>query len=140
MTTQAADVAALRARVAWALELVADPAAAPLRGAALLDRELYRDAIRHVWAILQEAYGVQLGADFFSVHREGDPRNCLLLTPSAAEAEAVARWWAGPPARVAAVTGVERCPERWVAMGVALHWRRPAWLPLRAPQKNGAPE
>lgn len=142
MATQgAADVAALRARVAWALELVADPAAEALkRGRAPLDREVYRDAIRHVWALLKEAYGIELGADFFSVHRENDPLNCLALTPSAAEAADVARWWAGPPVSVTPVCAVERAPERWVAMGVALHWRRPAWLPLPPPQKNTVPE
>lgn len=140
MAAEPADTAALRARVGWALELVADPAARALVApAAPLDRGVYRDAIHHVWALLKEAYGVELGADFFSVHRRDDPRNCLALTRSAAEAARVARWWPGPPVCVTPVCGVDRQPERWVAMGVALHWRRPAWLPL-ACQKNSAPE
>jgi hypothetical protein len=132
------DVALLQARVRAALELVHDPRVAIFKG--LVPEALARPAsvdvfrqrchamIRHVWALVDAPYGVRLGRDFYAVHRAGDPLNCLALTEDPAQAEGVARCWPGPPVEVSVVSSVDRVPERWIAMGVALHWSAPDWL------------
>lgn len=131
------DLAALRQRVRSALELVADPAVELYKharpeamGAAAASelRRRYLALLRHCWDLLRRAYGVRRGG-FYAVHHVGDPLNCLVLTPRGDQAELVARWWAGSrPVTVTAVSSAAPCPEAWVAMGVALHWERPAWL------------
>lgn len=124
------DVVALHARVLAALELVHDPGVASLKRVPTVRTEAFRRqcllAIRHVWGLLQHAYGVRLGRDFYAVHRPGDRLNCLLLTSRLEDAERVRALWPGPPMMVSAVTSMDPMPEAWVAMGVALHW-----VPLR---------
>lgn len=111
-------------RTRVALELVADPV---LR--AVVDDPLDSERLlHHAWGLVKSAYGVSLGRDFYSVHRVDDPRNCVWLTTKAEEADNIARWWPGYQVTVTPVTAVDRWPERWIAMGVALHWRRPEWL------------
>lgn len=111
----------LRRRVRSALELVHSPAAEACR----VDPTRCRGLLRHVWAILQEAYGIVQGRDFYAVHRTGDPRNCLLLTRDEVQATRVRDLWAGPPVEVSVITAVDPLPERYVALGLALHWREP---------------
>ena len=137
----------VRARVLAALELVhdprvqhlkrADPAALSPAAAAELHRQ-HAAMLRHVWDSLGQAYGIALGKDFCSVHRPGDRLNCLMLTPDKAAALRVQRWWAGPPVAVSEVTAVDEVPEAWVAMGVALHWSPPAWLPAAPPDEKNS--
>lgn len=115
----------LRQRVRSALELVHDPKAATLFEGDKDERRRLHAVLRHVWAILKETYGIVLGRDFYAVHRVGDPLNCLLLTRDEGQAARVKDLWAGPPVEVSAVTGVDPVPERFVAMGLALHWRAP---------------
>ena len=134
----AGDLDLLRVRVRAALELVHDPAAQAYKTAPAADvpplgpedlKRRYIGIINHVWALLKTAYGIRLGQDFYAVHLEGDRLNCVALTPDADAAESIRRWWPGTaPLAVSAVTAVERVPEAWVAMGVALHWKAPAWM------------
>lgn len=131
MPTQAADA---QARARAALELVADPAvlvhkdARPeCQGDAALRQQCHA-LVAWCWALVEAAYGVRPGAEFWSVHRPGDPRNCLTLAASQAEAEGVLAWWAGPAMQVTWVSSADPLPERYVALAVALHWRRPPWL------------
>lgn len=131
------DVEVLLHRLRLALELVHDPRVAmfkhsrstALAGSREAVRAMCLSMIRHVWSLVQPAYGVRLGKDFYSVHRPGDPRNCLALTGSLDQAERMVTWWAGPPMVISTVTSMETLPERWIAMAVALHWSPPAWLP-----------
>lgn len=120
-----------------ALELVADPAVAPylharptaLGPAAAAQLERGRDRLlRWAWALLGSGYGVRRGEAFWAVHRPGDPRNCLVLCADEAAARDAARWWVGPPVVVTRVPPDHPLPETYVALGVALQWRRPAWL------------
>lgn len=137
----AGDLDLLRARVRAALELVHDPAAQPYKAeyeepgalaAALGPEELQRRyvaIIGHVWALLRVAYGIKQGQDFHAVHLEGDRLNCVALTRDVAAAESIRTWWPGTsPLAVSTVTAVERVPEAWIAMGVALHWTAPDWM------------
>ena len=134
----AGDLDLLRARVRAALELVHDPAARPYRDEpAALEVRLGPEEVRrrlvaligHVWALVRAAYGITLGHDFYAVHLEGDRLNCVALTPDAAAAESIRTWWPGTsPLAVSPVTAVERVPEAWIGMGVALHWRAPDWM------------
>lgn len=107
----------LQARARAALELV--PGEAPD------DEAGCRSVLAHAWHLLHAAYGISLEKDFYSVHKAGDVLNCLLLTTSEADARAVAGWWTGYPVTVSTVSAAEAVPERWVAMGVALHWVPP---------------
>lgn len=107
----------MQARVRAALELVPEQAPG--------DEEGCRSLLAHVWHLLHAAYGISLERDFYSVHKADDLLNCLLLTPSEADARAVARWWTGYPVTVSTVSAADTVPERWVAMGVALHWVPP---------------
>lgn len=84
--------------------------------------------LRHAWLILERVYGVRHGQAFFSVHRAGDPRNCLLLTADADHAARVASLWAGSPAEVAEVQAGDEVQERYVSLALALHWHSPTWL------------
>lgn len=122
------------ARVRAILELVHDPAVEVYKRAIPgclspracdVLRSRCRALLRHCWGLLEAAYGVSSTQVFYSVHRVGDPLNCLTLTPDAHTASCIARWWAGPAVEVSAVL---QDPERYVGMGVALHWTRPAWL------------
>lgn len=138
MYGQDVDLDCLVARTRAALELVHDPEVQLFKGVvpralgAAAQAELRRRCaalLKHCWGLLESAYGIRLGAEFFSVHRPGDPLNCLALAPEAGQAEQVAAWWAGPGVMVTRVSAADPAPEAWVAMGVALHWVRPAWLP-----------
>lgn len=116
----------LRQRVLHALELVHAPEAAAIKARGGPDeRRRSHELLRHAWAILQDAYGVVLGRDFYAVHRVGDPRNCLLLTREEEQAVRVRDLWAGPAVEVSTVTAVDPLPERYVGMALALHWRPP---------------
>lgn len=128
---------AARRRVQAALELVHAPETRLLREvsragltAAARDRlwRLDRALLRHAWALLRAAYRLAPGRAFFSVHRAGDPRNCLWLTPDQGHAAEVAGLWAGPPVEVTRVDAGDLLPERHVALALALHWRSPPWL------------
>lgn len=128
---------ALQARTRLALELVADPAVDLFKRACLdalgpqATSELRRRSLamlRHCWGLVQRAYGIRHGHEFYSVHRCGDRLNCLDLTCDEERARGVAQWWAGPPVDVTWVSGVDLFPESWISMGVALHWTRPDWL------------
>lgn len=130
------DLASLASRTRLALELVHDPAAelykntSPHRLGAPAQAELRRRCqalLQHCWALLERAYGIKFGYDFYSVHRHGDPLNCLALTTDVQEAAVLAEWWPGG-ATIAHVSGVDAQPEAWVALGLALHWCRPEWL------------
>ena len=126
------------ARARAALELVADAAVEPYKHAeeAALGADARRALragcaalLRHCWGLVRAAYGVCPRAGFHAVHLAGDPRNCVALTPDPERAAAVAAWWAGPAAvQVTAVPPGAAWAERHVALGVALHWARPAWL------------
>lgn len=107
-----------RERVRLALELVADPTVD-------MDTVDADDMLRHIWRIAHRVYGISLGNDFYSVHRVGDPRNCVWLTTRLDQAQDIARWWPGYSVTVTAVSAVDRYPERWLAMGLALHWEPP---------------
>jgi hypothetical protein len=130
------EVEVLRHRLRLALELVHDPCVAafksPTAMAAVESRDSARQLclamIRHVWALVEPAYGVRVGKDFYAIHRPGDPRNCLTLTTSLDQAERIVAWWAGPAMSISTVTSMETLPERWIAMAVAVHWAAPAWL------------
>ena len=123
----------LRARARAALELVSDPCVQHLKAAGTSSdlpdaslRAAYVACLRHCWALVHDAYGVAPGTQFFAVHRPADPRNCLALCATAADARGVAAWWPGAPVVVTAVSSVEQVPEAWISMGVALNWRAPA--------------
>lgn len=132
------DVALLQARLKAALELVHDPKVelfkrvvpSALSSAASVDvlRQRCVAMIRHVWSLIYQAYGIRLGKDFYALHRPGDVLNCLTLTPDLTAAERILHWWAGPPMVISTVSSVEQMPERWIAMGLALHWKSPSWL------------
>lgn len=142
----AAAVERVQARVRSALELVHDPAvdvyknarAAPL--GTIARHELHRRCtalLRHCWRLVGDAYGPFGGEDpcgegprdgFYSVHRPGDPRNCLALAAHEAQARQVVQWWPGPAMVVSHVPADAEAPEAWIAMAVAMLWRRPAWL------------
>lgn len=134
------DLERLAARAGAALELVHDPAVAlykNVRPAALTSpaaraelRRRLRALLKHCWELLGAGYGIAHGMEFFSVHRPGDPRNCLALTPDAEQARLLAQWWWSGPGgvEVSCVSAVDALPEAWVALPLALQWARPPWL------------
>lgn len=129
-----------------ALELVADPAVAPyLRARAPEGAQAAAQLARGrelllgwAWRLLGAGYGVARGREFWAVHLADDPRNCLTLCTDEAAARDAARWWAGQGRlHVTHVPADHPLPEAYVALGVALQWRRPSWL---GPQKNFSPD
>lgn len=132
----------MRRRVRAALELVHAPEVVPFKApwsdrlpAPVLARLRRADEalLRHIWSLLEDAYGVEADGHepglFYSVHRAGDPRNCLVLTPDAATADRIAELWAGMwDVEVSEVCPEHPTPEAYVALAVALHWTPPAWL------------
>ena len=128
MATPASD-AEVRRRVLAALELVHDPGAElvkvdPARLGPPARAELRRRqdaALRRAWAVVADAYGVDGRRPFYSVHRAGDPRNCLMLCAREDEAARIAAAWPGPRVQVSRAEPGDG--ERFIALAVALHWR-----------------
>lgn len=131
-------VSVRRARAA--LELVHDPRVHALKfarpsspeAAAELERQCAA-MLRHVWPLVATAYGCHED-QMWAVHLAGDPLNCLALAPTRRAAEDIQAWWPGPPVGVTRVLQSQEAretvlPETYIAMGVALHWKPPAWLP-----------
>lgn len=101
-----------------ALELVADPWVS-------VDEHNAQDLLRWCWDLVGEAYGVSRQDPFWAVHRAGSPRNCLTLCTTEACAQEVVRWWPGGSVTITPVAPGARDAEHYIALAVALHWRRP---------------
>lgn len=130
------------------LELVHDPRvhaikfARPSSAEAAAELERRCEAVvRHAWALVVEAYGLNPDEGAWAVHPRDDALNCLALAPTRRDAEDIRAWWPGGNAAALDITRVpppdssnaSDSHARCLAMGVALHWTPPAWLAVVAP-------